>query len=489
MNCRRMMSVILSGVLSIFCLSTVAKEDREDRNDREARHQGEASPALIKARQKFFGIENVDDKGRVDKDKVIFSWATNTTYVASVLGRVILLDSYINRPELPTAPLDKRRTPILPQDFVDVRPEAIFLGHGHGDHADNAAYVAKWTGATIYASPETCDVMQLDVARMFNDPNLHNGGAKIIPNGAPVDCVGAVPRNSPPGEYTGTLANPTGGTTTVRRITQFDPQICILTFKHIHSGTAPADPSFPHTPLNNLGDPRYAGAVATSTTPPPTVTTFPAMFPAGTSLNPSNPPLPGQMDLRTTGFGGTAGVIEIFYQFVVRKGDNNFTFAFVNSAGPVKEGIGAGSPGLISLAQFNDPVNNGPAIALAAEIGRGLFSIMDKLPQTDVLLGSIVSLGAANNQQRDIIQYTQHLKPKVYYPGHLTDVAQAGSALYHKINWRETAQNMGFPQSEWPEFRLLVDPNDFLVPQVFTPSDQRWSKSHDAERRVASQCR
>jgi glyoxylase-like metal-dependent hydrolase (beta-lactamase superfamily II) len=39
--------------------------------------------------------------------------------------------------------LDKRRTPILPQDFIDVGPEAIFLGHGHGDHADNAAYVAK----------------------------------------------------------------------------------------------------------------------------------------------------------------------------------------------------------------------------------------------------------------------------------------------------------------------------------------------------------
>src|SRR5437764_200984 len=486
MNCRRMMSVILSGVLSIFCLSTVAKEDREDRNDREARHHGEASPALIKARQKFFGIENVDDKGRVDKDKVIFSWATNTTHVSSVLGRVILLDSYIHRPELPTAPLDKRRTPILPQDFVDVRPEAIFLGHGHGDHADNAAYVAKWTGATIYASPETCDVMQLDVARMFNDPNLHNGGAKIIPDGAPVDCVGAVPRNSPPGEYTGTLANPTGGTTTVRRITQLDPEICILTFKHVHSGTAPVDPSFPHTLLNNLGDPRYAGRVIIA--PPPAIT-FPAMFPAVTPFTPPADPalrVAGQMNTTTTGFGGSAGIIEIFYQFVVRKGDNNFAFAFVNSAGPVKEGIGAGSPGLISLAQFNDPVNNGPAIALAAEIGKGLFSIMDNLPQTDVLMGSIVSLGAANNQQRDIIQYTQHLKPKVYYPGHLTDVAQAGSALYHKIDWRETANSMGFPQSEWPEFRLQIDPNDFFAPQVFDPNDKRWSKP---DRSVPDLCR
>ncbi len=48
---------------------------------------------------------------------------------------------------------------------------------------------------------------------------------------------------------------------------------------------------------------------------------------------------------------------------------------------------------------------------------------------------------------------------------------------------------MGFPQSEWPEFRLQIDPNDFLVPQVFTPGDERWSKSHEAERRVRQQCR
>src|SRR5439155_25027855 len=190
------------------------------------------------------------------------------------------------------------------------------------------------------------------------------------------------------------------------------------------------------------------------------------MYPAGTSLNPSSPPVPGQMDLRTTGFGGGAGIIEMWYHFVVRGSGRDFTFAFVNSAGPVKEGIGSGSPGLISLAQYNDPVNNGPAIALAAEIGKGLFSIMANLPQTDVFLGSIVSLGSAQNHQRDIIQYTQRLKPRVYYPGHLTDVAQAGSALYHKISWQQTSVNMGYMPEVWPEFRLLIDPNDFMVPQV-----------------------
>src|SRR5207247_2901191 len=111
--------------------------------------------------------------------------SSDLTYAVSVQGRIILLDSYINRPELPTTPLDTRRTPILPQDFVALHPEAIFLGHGHGDHADNAAYVSKWTGATIYASAETCDVMQADTTRMWNDPHLVNGGVKIIPNAAP----------------------------------------------------------------------------------------------------------------------------------------------------------------------------------------------------------------------------------------------------------------------------------------------------------------
>ena len=477
MHCTRSLSAVL--FVSWMLSSAAAAAHDHDRTDR----------ALLKARQKLFGIENVDERGRVAKDKVIFSWATNTTYVASVLGRVMLLDAYINRPELPPASgPDLRRTRILPQDFIDARPEAIFLGHGHGDHADNAAYVAKWTGATIYASPETCDVMQQDVIRMWNDPNAHNGGVKMIPDGAPVKCVGVVPPSSPPGEYSGTLANPTGGTTRVRRISHFDPQICILAFKHVHSGTAPVDLSFPHATLFNLGDPRYDGRVIA--TPAPAIT-YPAMFPAGTPFTPPTNPalrLPGQFDTRTTGFGGSAGIIEIWYHFVVRHGEHDFTFAFVNSAGPVKEGIGSGSPGLISLAQYNDPVNNGPAIALAAEIGRGLFSIMSGLPQTDVLLGSIVSLGAGNNQQRDIIHYIQHLKPKVYYPGHVTDVAQPGSALYHKISWLQTATNMGFEESEWPELRTLVDPNDFMVPQVFNPGDERWEKTHEQIRRVASHC-
>ena len=425
---------------------------------------------LVKARQRFFGIDNVDaNTGAVKKDRVIASWATNTTYVTSILGHVVLLDSYISRPELPTAPIDARYTPILPQDFIDARPEAIFLGHGHGDHADNAAFVAKWLNIPIYSTPETCLVMQADVARMAN-PAM-NGGVAIVPDATPVNCIGVVPRGSRPGQYNeGPNAGLNKSSATKISISPgFDALVCTLAFKFIHSGTAPVDQSFtPHATLNDITDPRYAGR--TFTTP---AQVYPAMYPTGTSFTPGANPLPGQMNTTTTGFGGTAGPYVVMYDFIL-KTPNNFVLTWLNSAGPAKEGIGV-DPGLVSLTQYNSLPPTDPAIVLAGQIGAGLYSLMDTLPPTDVLLGSIVSLGAANNQQRDIIMVQEHLHPKFYIPGHLTDVAQKGSGIYHMISWRQTAMSMGFPQSQWPEFRLLLDPIDFMVPQTWIPGDARWT--------------
>ena len=426
------------------------------------------STALLKARQKFFGIENVDvNTGAVKKDKVIYSWATNTTYVTSILGHVVLLDSYISKPELPTGTLQERYAPFLPQDFIDLKPEAIFLGHGHFDHADNAAYIAKRTGATIYASPETCDAMQADVAKMAADPNLHNGGAKVIPDATPVNCVDVVPRGSFPGEY-----DPATGKSRVRKLTTpLDAQVCVIAFKHIHSGTAPADPSFPHATLSDLSE-FHVTSGRTITTPTPAVT-YPAMYPTGTPyalLSNVALRVPGQLNTSST--GGIGGPYVMFYNFILKSG-YNFTLSWVNSSGPAKEGIGA-DPGLVMLAQYNDPAFPQATKDLAKAIGAGQYALMDTLPSPDVFLGSIVSLGPAANQERDIVTVIQHLKPKVYVPGHITDVAQKGSAIYHRMAFRETALNMGIPQSQWPEFRLLIDPNYFAVPQVYTPGDPRW---------------
>ena len=163
----------------------------------------------------------------------------------------------------------------------------------------------------------------------------------------------------------------------------------------------------------------------------------------------------------------------------------NFTLPGSTCRGRPKKG--SGDPGLVSLAQYTNPATPQATLDLARNIGQGQWALMDTLPNVDVLNGSIVSLGAANNQMRDIISVIQHLKPKVYIPGHITDVAQKGSGIYHMIAWRETALNMGFPQSEWPEFRLLLDPIDFAVPQVYSIFDQRWANPEKAAR-VAQFC-
>src|SRR5256885_16972227 len=93
------------------------------------------------------------------------------------------------------------------------------------------------------------------------------------------------------------------------------------------------------------------------------------MFPAGTPFTPPNNVanrVAGQINTTTTGFGGSAGIIEMWYHFVVRGEGRNFTFAFVNSAGPVKESLGTGSPRPVSLSHKQPPVTNRPTIAPAA---------------------------------------------------------------------------------------------------------------------------
>ncbi len=445
MDSRRILYALLFLAL---CLPTFALAKDGD--------HGQVDPAMVAARQKFFGAENVNsDTGEISRDKVIFSWITNASVAVSILGDVVFLDTYIHRLELPPAGAETRRTPINYQDLVNLHPKAIFLGHGHGDHADNAAYIAKWLNIPIYASPETCDVMQADVARLFNDPNTANGGAKIIPNGDPVTCIPVVSRGSVPGAE-------------VVHLAALEPKACIIAFKHIHSGTVPRDPNFVFVPIGG-GNPSLVNTADARD---------PLLYPRGTCVTPVGPnvsqttclavgaanlapPLPGQVNLETTGFGNIpgspGGSISMFYDFVLR-GHHNFSFVWHNTTGPLKEGVGS-DPGLPSPA-----------------IGAHLFSIMDSLPATDVEWGAILSIGFPNNGVRDQILYQQHIKPQIYFPLHMTDVAAPSSSLEYKnayllaLQANLDANNITYA----PEARWLVDPDDYLRPQVFQPDQKRW---------------
>ncbi len=372
----------LVAALSVSATAAVAKD----------LDGGGGNPDTAAARAKFFGAENVNPfTGELRRDRVIFSWATNTTYAVSVKGRVFLLDSFVTRLEQTAG-----RTPFVIQDLVNLHPEVILLGHGHGDHADNAAFIAGSLKIPVVATPETCDVLQLDAARIF--------GA-----GTTLNCIGAVSRGSNPGAE-------------VNKLDILQGAACVTAFKHVHSGRVAHDPTVPLVTVVNDQDARDG-----------------QMFPAGTPLF-ANP----QTDYRTTGFGGPAGIISLFFQFVV-PGGNRFTFVWHNTTGPLKE----------------------------SAFGPALFGIMDHLPKTDVELGSVVSLGYLTNGERDIVLYTQHIQPKIFIPGHMTAVALESSSLRWKVGFEQELKVMN--ASYRPEVRWMVDPDDYLRPLVYDPKDPRWA--------------
>lgn len=413
------------GLLLLLSLASFPRRSlADDRGD----------PALIAARQKFFGPDNVDARtGAVTRERVILTWITNASFAASFRGRVVLLDTFVTRLEVQPG-----RTPFTIQDLVDLKPEALFIGHGHFDHADNAAYLSRKTGATIYASPETCDNMQLDAVKIF--------GA-----GSTVPCVAVTSRGSIPGSELVTLH-------------QLDPVATIQAFKHLHStNTAPQDTSFPPVVINtpvagvcappcNLADPRDA-----------------AMFPAGT-------PLSTVLDIATSR-AGQGGPISIYYVFRLR-GGNEFTLVWHNTTGALREGCALPN----NIAGTNPPVPSQPGQdakgCFGPDVGRRLGNLMESLGPTDVEVGSVVSLGFGINGERDIVDYNSHVMPKVFIPNHVTAVAVESSSLEWKVGYGKQQDAMGIPAEDRPELRWLVDPNDYLRPIVFDPDDPRWDKSH-----------
>ena len=231
-------------------------------------------PAMVAARTHFFGADNVDQKsGKVDPQKVIISYFSVQSFAVAAKGRVFLLDSYIYR--LADTP---GYVPTTLQELVDLQPEAIFLGHGHGDHADNAAYISNKTGARIFGASEHCDAMRRDTDRMF--------GA-----GTPVNCTALTTPASPPGSE-------------ISDLDVMRPDICITAFKHLHSGAAPLDPNVPVIPIAPVRDPRVADLYPTQ--PPPT------------------------LDTRTS--AGAGGSISMFYQFSV----DHFSFIWHDTNGPIR---------------------------------------------------------------------------------------------------------------------------------------------------------
>jgi len=164
----------------------------------------------VKAREHFFGAENVDAAGRVRSDRVILSWFSVASVAAAIDGHVVLLDSYIHKGE------DRPNyVPTTTNEVAALRPEAIFIGHGHFDHANTGGELAARTGALIVGTPEHCDQARAQAVDF--------GGADTT-----IRCTAAVGRGSKPGAEVNQLA-PLGDGITVTAL------------KHLHSAPEPPD--------------------------------------------------------------------------------------------------------------------------------------------------------------------------------------------------------------------------------------------------------
>lgn len=390
---------------------------------------------MVAARKLVFGIENVDDKGQLPKNEVVFSWLGHITGAVSLGGRVILMDTFIRRLEVTPG-----RTPFVIQDVVNLRPEALFIGHGHSDHADNAAFIAAKTGATVYMTPEACGTAQIALTRMKNDPFMQADPFFAISQQTTINCVGLTTAGSVPG-------------TEVVRINQFEPHVCINAFRALHSVAVPVDPDWGPIVVVDTPDPRD-----------------PELFPPGVPLTPSDPRQPGQQDLRQG--SGPGGADQLNYHLVVRQG-TNFTMHGNTSVGAMKEGIGSNWP------------NGTPAD------GQRILDLLRRLPATDFAFSTLSSGNTDENGWRDHVYYAQALQPKIMTTGH----APVGAALQYysgflnQLELMEQPKNNwpGFPKSQWPIVRNHTDPTDMLKPQVFEISNPAWATPRKANRQAMRQ--
>ena len=169
-----------------------------------------AAPDMVKARRHFFGSENVDAGGRVRRDRVVLSWFSVASVAAAIDGRVVLLDTYIHKGE------DRPNyVPTTTNELVALGPEAIFIGHGHFDHANTGGEIAARTGALVVGTPEHCDQAR-EQAKAVAGPVK------------PVRCLAAVRRGSAPGAQ-------------VSRLTPLGDSVAVTAVKHIHSAAEPPD--------------------------------------------------------------------------------------------------------------------------------------------------------------------------------------------------------------------------------------------------------
>ena len=111
--------------------------------------------------------------------KLSFTWLGHSTFLfRSPGGKRILIEPWVA--SNPACPPDAKKI-----DALDL----ILLTHGHSDHADDAATIARATGAHVIANYEIC--LWLEAKGIQNTAPMGHGGTQLV-SGIAITMVNAV---------------------------------------------------------------------------------------------------------------------------------------------------------------------------------------------------------------------------------------------------------------------------------------------------------
>jgi len=152
--------------------------------------------------------ERILGPNALDPDQVKFWWVGVSSFIVSMKGHLFLMDAW----EIVGVHADY--VPIGREELAAIQPEAIFIGHGHFDHAADAGYVAGLSNALLVAGSNVCDIAR------------ERAASEGIPNTFP--CLNL-----------GDQSTPGVGTVQSIKIWEDLPEVNVV--QHTHSAAEPAD--------------------------------------------------------------------------------------------------------------------------------------------------------------------------------------------------------------------------------------------------------
>src|SRR5438093_4369273 len=143
------LNALFASVAAAVAISTsgsavaTSAEERVAGVTPEARYlPGRQTRETIAARQKFFGLDNVNPRtGAVRTDRVIMSWMGVSTFAASFNGHVVMLDGFLAFGRSGTWGSSKEYISTSIEEYAAINPEAYFFDHGHSDHMGHAPQI------------------------------------------------------------------------------------------------------------------------------------------------------------------------------------------------------------------------------------------------------------------------------------------------------------------------------------------------------------